>query len=61
VSIDKELDWTRAVDMHEKVIDWVEIEARIVMRGCGVCSICLVRIRRGECVVTSCEHYFHGR
>jgi hypothetical protein len=64
-SIDKELDWARtvmsAVEIHEKSINWAEIHGRIARRGCGSCSICLLDIAIGDCIVTSCEHCFHAR
>jgi hypothetical protein len=63
-SIDKELDWARtvmsAVDVHEKTIDGQEIRKRIVRKGCGACSVCLLDIAYDDCVVTSCEHCFHA-
>lgn len=62
-SIDKELDWARnvmsAVEIHEKEIDWESVKQKIVINGCGSCPICLREITSNDCMMTSCEHFFH--
>jgi hypothetical protein len=62
-SIDRELDWARtvmkSVEVHEQVIDWADVKAKVFKRGCGQCSICLHDVYSSDCVITSCEHCFH--
>ena len=62
-SIDKELDWARnvmnAVEIHEKEIDWESVKQKIVTRDCCSCPICLRDISCNDCMMTSCEHFFH--
>ncbi|KAK8885007.1 hypothetical protein M9Y10_044135 [Tritrichomonas musculus] len=62
-SIDKELDWARnvmnAVDVQEREINWENVKQKIVARGCGSCPICLREVEFNDCMMTSCEHFFH--